>query len=67
MPMIELGKAHEGGTFWLSTERIVSMQSSDYYGRYTSIRTDDGQVHSTRLEPKHVAALIAQAENEASA
>lgn len=67
MPMIELVKSHEGGTFWLSTARIVSMQSSDSYGRNTHIRTDDGQVHSTRLEPKQVAALIAQAEKEATA
>ena len=67
MPMIELEKSHEMGTFWLSTERIVSMQSSDGYGRSTSIRTDDGSLHSTRLEPKQVAALIAKAEKEAAA
>ena len=64
MPMVELPKAHVGGTFWLSTEHIVSMQSSDSYGRYTSVRTDDGQVHSTSLEPKQIAALIAKAESE---
>lgn len=66
MPMIELQKAHEGGTFWLSTARIVSMEVVDSYGRYTRIRTDDGQMHGARQGPKQVAALIAQAEKDAT-
>ena len=73
MPMIELPKAHEGGSFWLSTARIVSMEATarivsmeatDSYGRYTTIRTDDGKLHSTRLLPARVAELIKQTESE---
>lgn len=67
MPMIQLQKAHEGGTFWLSTARIVSMEETDNYGRYTTIRTDDGKLHSARQQPAQVAALIAQAEKDAAA
>ena len=64
MPMIELPKAHEGGSFWLSTARIVSMEATDSYGRYTTIRTDDGELHSTSLLPARVAELIKQTESE---
>lgn len=64
MPMIELPKAHEGGSFWLSTARIVSMEATDRYGRYTTIRTDDGKLHSTSLLPARVAELIKQTESE---
>ena len=47
MPMVEFNKADAAGTFWLNTDRIISVEENDSYGRRTYIGTDDGSKHAT--------------------
>ena len=58
MPMVEFNKVDAAGTFWLNTDRIISVEENDNYGRRTYIGTDDGSKHATYESASAVAAKI---------
>ena len=58
MPMVEFNKADAAGTFWLNTDRIISVEENDSHGRRTYIGTDDGSKHATYESASAVAAKI---------